>query len=398
MAKGTVQRSRSASRPGRARRVSTRPKATRGKSAARRTPLRAGRGRAGAAATPSELQSLKDNLTAIEGKVAALGKPVHGLSDLITKVKAPLALPQTIMRRLDDTTTAMKGLRLLATALSWVPGPIGTGAKAADKALKPFVAKPPAPKGYLGNARDIVADIDKTLKPARDAIEKIEKPVGKGVTATDAIDGKIVSLIAMADRLIAHYGAAPPAGIEACAKKLNGPLTVFLAQIEKAEAELGKGLATLNALLGALLAALTPLLDVAARLQKALGVFDSKAFRAVWSQVAKLVNALEPYRRKAAIILKAVIGKILKKIGIDARKVEKFFNGIVASINPLKPIQAVLAKLKAQLAAQVAKLIAAAGIAEKLAQLEALQKRLEKLLGTFLDGECRKVLMPEKLG
>ena len=40
---------------------------------------------------------------------------------------------------------------------------------------------------------------------------------------------------------------------------------------------------------------------------------------------------------------------------------------------------------------------AAASIAERLAQFEALQKRRESLLGIFLDGECRKVLMPEKL-
>jgi hypothetical protein len=104
----------------------------------------------------------------------------------------------------------------------------------------------------------------------------------------------------------------------------------------------------------------------------------------------KLVDTLEPWRKRAEWLLKKVLGGILKALGISLAKIEAFFNGIISALNPLKPIEKALAELKAKLQAQVAKVLEALGIDALLARLEAMANTLVSALDDFLHSACAK--------
>ena len=362
-----------------------------------------GRGRPAARATraasapPTELQRLRDTLGTLDTKATALGTPLHRIQDAIHMVRAPLDLPAKLMRGLDDAHTAMAAIRIVTTGLSWVPGPIGTGAKAADRALKPFVQAPPSPHGILRNARDMAAEIDRALKPVREAIDRLQGPVDRATAAVDSLEARLAFLATAVDRLLQHYGASPPPGVEACAAKLNAPLQVALDAILKLEPEAGRALDTLAKALLALLAGLQPLIDVAAKLDKALSALAAKPIRDVMAVMRKLVSALEPYRRWAEFFLKEVINTVLKKLGLSLAAIERFFDQLVDSINPLKPIATLLANARARIAALAEKLIAAAEIEEALERLQALQRQLEQEIDAFLKSACGGLMLPKTL-
>lgn len=335
---------------------------------------------------------MRDHLGVIAARLVALVTPLHRARDLIGAVKQPLSLPPTIIRRLDDATTILKTLRLVATGLSWVPGPIGAGASAAARAIGPFVAAPPPPRGILGNARAVVAEIETMVKPARIALEKLEKLLGKVTGALDTAHARILALIALADALLAKYGASPPPGIEACCARLNITLAAFLDQLAGIEQALAAALERLRGVLATLQGALAPLTRVAEQLDALLRAFAAKPFQAVLQVMRKLVETLEPWRRRAEWLLRKVLGGILKALGINLAAIERFFDGIINALNPLKPIEKALADLKAKLKAQLEALLRALGVTDLLDTLEALTGRLLGELDAFLKSACARDL------
>jgi hypothetical protein len=350
-----------------------------------------------ATAPANELDRLRETLGALDGAIRRLGAPIQTVKTTIEALSAPLKLPPRIIQALTDTHTALSAMRIATTGLSWVPGPIGTGARAADKAIKPFVAAPPAPHGILRNARDITAEIDRGLKPVREAIERIEGPVNKAAGAFDAIEARLAHLIIATDRLVAHYGLSPPPGIEACAAQLNTPLHAALVAITRLEAEAGKALGTLAQTLEGLLAGLRPLTDAAASLEQALAALAAKPIRDMLSVLRKLVSALEPYRRWAEVLLKRILTELLKRFGISLAAIDRFFDRLINAVNPLKPLATILASAKARLAALGEKLLAAIGVADLLAQLEDLQRRAEQEIDAFLQSACGGKFMAQTL-
>lgn len=386
---------RSATVTGHRRSTSARPKARARPSA---VPYRQAASAARATQAPrSELQRLRDTLGALDSKVSAFGAPINQVRGAIRDARAPLDLPPKIIRALDDSHTALSTLRLATSGLGWVPGPIGTGAKAADRAIKPFLQPPPAPHGLLRNSRGITADIDRALKPVREALDRIEGPIDRAAAAIDAIDARLAFLVTAVDRLLGHYGAAPPPGIEACAAQLNAPLQIALEVLLRLEAEAGKALAALAQALQALLAGLKPLIDVAAALDKALAALAAKPIRDVLAALRKLVSALEPYRRWSALFLERVLASLLKKIGISLAEIDRFFDRLIDAVNPLKPIAAMLASARARLAALAEEFLAAIGAAELLAQLESLQQQVEREIDAFLQSACGGQMLPKAL-
>jgi hypothetical protein len=345
----------------------------------------------------SELRTLRDQLGDIDGRLARLSAPLHETGALIGQVKAPLALPPLIIRRLDDATVALKAVRIVTTGLSWVPGPIGAGATAASRAIAPFVASPPPPRGILGNARTTMVGLDRTIAPIRTAIEKVEKPLATLTGRIDAVHAKVLSLLAMVDRLLAHYGDHPPPGIEACAARLNAPLATFLASLTKVEATLAEKLATLSAVLRDASAALAPLAEIADRLATVLRTLGSSAFQAVLKPLRSLVAALEPWRKRGEAILRMVLGRILKSLGLSLKAIDRAFSRIVSALDPMKPISALISRLDAALSEKLAALRKALGIDALLAAVQALMEQVERDIDAFLKSACGNTLAPVTL-
>lgn len=355
------------------------------------------RGRRVAAPPQSELRALRLRLGAIDARLTALGQPLHETLSVIRRIKAPLELPPLIIRRLDDAATALKVARLVTTGLSWVPGPIGVGARAADRAIAPLVSSPPPPRGVIGNARTSMAEIDRMVAPVRSAIAKVEKPLAQSSQRLDAVHGKIVAMIALADRLLAHYGDEPPPGVEACAARINAPLGDFLDAVEEIEARLAPALATLQGALDSALAALAPLSDIAKRLDAVLRALGSKAMQKVLAPMRKLVTALEPYRKWGERIVRAVLDKLLRSIGISLKAIERAFGRLISAIDPLKALTALVARLKAGLQNRLSALLKALGIDALLDRLSGLAAKAEAEIDAFLRSSCGAEMAPATL-
>jgi hypothetical protein len=345
------------------------------------------------AETKSALVSLRDNLAAIDAHVVSIQRPVHAVRDLIGQVKAPLAFPGRLHQDLTDLHRLLASLRTTVTPLAILPGPIGPAARGLKQALE-ALAGPPA-SGSIGRARDVAGKVDKALKPLRDLVAKIEKPVAEAAATIDQIQASVAYLRDMVARVVAHYGTAPPADVEACAAKLNEPVAAFRAALDVAAARISTFFATIEAALRAALAVLKPVGDVVRTVQKVLGVFRGKAMKAVLNALERFSNGIKPYVDKVEFVVRRAIDSVLKKLGINVSAFTGFFRKVIGALDPMKSVERAVNAALASVKAFVAKLVDATGVAALLEELAALKRQLAQAVEAFLRSRCKAVLDPD---
>lgn len=347
----------------------------RARAASRRRPLRA--------AAPTQLSALKVSLDQLLADLRLVKHPVDDLCRLIAAVKKPLTLPATLETNLKDLRTLLQVANAVASSASWLPAPAGPAAKAATTGLKLFLG-PPKP-GALAEMINAMHALDRALAPARKTIERIEKPAGKVAAGLGKVDATLVALAGMTDRLLARHGANPPAEIEACAASLNGVLAPIARAVETLKREAAAGIKALADAFRALLPSLEALSGPVQALRAALGKL--RPLRDALLKLKQVLSAVEKVRKMGEAFVKA----LLKKLGLDVDKIERWMNGILAQINPFKPLKQALARLVASLQRAIARLPGVDALLKMLDSIQALADALQAALDDFLASQCGKV-------
>ena len=342
-----------------------------------------GRGRRTVALAPTQLSALKQSLGEILADLRLVKGPVDDLCRLIAAVKKPLTVPKTLEKNLKELRTLLQVVNTVASAASWLPAPAGPAAKSVTTSLKLFLG-PPKP-GALQEMIDAAHAVDQALAPARKTIEKIENPAKKLAAGLGKVEHWLVALAEITDRLIARHGANPPADIEACAARLNGVL-----------APIARSLATMKREAAARIKALVDALDA---LVPALEAFSKvvQALQSALDKLAPLRDALQKLKQALSVVEKVrkfgekAVKALLKKLGLDVDKIERWMNGILQQINPFKSLKAALAKLVSNLQRAIAKLPGVDALLKLIGSVQALADRLEAAFEDFLASQCGKV-------
>jgi polyhydroxyalkanoate synthesis regulator phasin len=391
MATSSVQTRRSA------RHRSRRPPARRRKALARhgRAPWIGLRALAAPRIAPrSELAKLKDNIDTLAGAVGQVQSHVHQLQGLIREAKSLLGLPKKVADNLKKVSTVLGVVQTIASVLALVPGPIGTAGSSMRNALRPLIGPPGS--GSLGAARKSALDIDKALKPVRTTVDQVGKAVGKVGAKIDSVASDVALLQGLVDNLIRRYGAHPPEGVEACCRKLNDAISGVAAEVERAADELKKRFEPVRRALQSLIDGLKPLAKVISQITALLDVLDREPFRSalrVMSQVRDAVQKL--YDRVSKFVFKKLIGPLLKSLGINAKRVRAFFDGLLKKLDPMRLIKPWLDQAKREIARAVQKMAVVRAVRALLEKLTEQLAQLERAVLAFLNSACRKVLVDE---
>lgn len=351
----------------------------RASAAARRRPLHA--------AAPTQLSALKLGLDRLLADLRLVKGPVDDLCRLIAAVKKPLTLPATLATNLTDLRTLLQVVSTVASSASWLPAPAGPAAKAVTTGLKLFLG-PPKP-GALTEMINTAHAVDQALEPARKTIERIEQPAKKVAAGLSKVDTTLVALAEMTDRLIARHGANPPAEIEACAARLNGVLAPIAQAIETLKREVAAGIKALADALRALLPALQAFSRAVQALQAALRKLNP--LRDALSKLKQALSVVERVRKLGEAAVKA----LLKKLGLDVNKIERWMNGILQQINPFKPLKQAFARLVAALQRAIANLPGVDALLRMIGSIQALADQLQAALDDFLASQCGKLFSGE---
>lgn len=335
------------------------------------------------AVPPTQLGALRITLDRLLADLRLVKNPVDDLSTLIRAVKTPLTLPKTVATKLKDLRTLLQVVNTVAAAASWLPAPAGPAAKAVTTGLRIFLG-PPKP-GALAEMIELAHALDRALAPARAAIEKAEKPVGKAAAGLGKAEHTLVVLADLTARLIARHGASPPAAIEACAARLEAALAPIAQAIEALKREVASGVRALTDALRALLPALEAFSGVASALQSALAKLAP--LRDGLLKLKSALGAVERVRRMGERVVK----QVLKSLGLDVNKIERWMNGIVQQINPFKPVRQAFARLVATLQRAIAGLPGVDALLALINSIQALADRLQAALDDFLASQCGKV-------
>jgi hypothetical protein len=81
---------------------------------------------------------------------------------------------------------------------------------------------------------------------------------------------------------------------------------------------------------------------------------------------------------------------LLKKLGLDVDKIERWMNGILAQINPFKSLKQALARLVASLQRAIAGLPGVDALLRMIDSIQQLAYRLQAALEDFLASRCGK--------
>jgi len=341
---------------------------------ARRRPLRA--------AASTQLAALKATLELLLADLRLVKDPVDDLCRLIAAVKQPLTLPGTLAKGLTDLRTLLQVVNSIAAAAAWLPAPAGPAARAVTNGLKLFLG-PPKP-GALTEMINAARAVDSALAGPRKTIERLEKPANKTAAALGKVDTTLVALAAVTDRLIARYGANPPADIEACAAGLNGVLAPIAQEIAALQREAVAGIKAFADALRALLPSLEAFAGAVRALQTALGKL--RPLRDALLKLKDALRAVEKVRKMGEQFVKW----LLKKLGVDVDKIERWMNGILAQINPFKPLKQALERLVARLQRAIAGLPGVDALLRLIGSIQALGDRLQAALEDFLASTCGK--------
>jgi hypothetical protein len=341
-----------------------------------------GRRRGLRSAAPTQLASLKGTLGQLLADLRLVKGPVDDLCKLIGAVKKPLTLPGTLETLLKELRTGLQVINSAASAASWLPAPAGPAAKATTNGLKPLLG-PPKP-GAVKEMIDTTHAVDQALAPARKAIAKIERPTGRLATALDKTEHRLTVLAELTDRLIARHGANPPAEIEACAARLEGVLAPIARALAILKREVASEVKAFADALRALLPALQAFSSVIRTVQTALKKL--KPLRDALQKLKGTLNVVDKARKWGERVVKT----LLKKLGLDVGKIERWMNGLLRQINPFKSLKKTLAGLVANLRRQIAKLPAVDTLLGIIGSVQALADKLEAALEDFLASQCGK--------
>jgi hypothetical protein len=341
----------------------------------RRRPLRA--------AAPTQLAALAVTLDQLRADLRLVKGPVDDLCALIRAVKTPLTLPKTVAAKLKDLRTLLQVVNTVASAASWLPAPAGPAAKAVTTGLKVFLG-PPKP-GALAEMIELANALDKALAPARTTIEKAEKPANKVAAGLGKVEHTLVALAEITARLIVRHGANPPAEIEACAARLEAALAPIAEAIATLKREAATGIKALADALRALLPALEAFSGVVRALQSALDKLTP--LRDALLKLKQALGVVDRLRRWGENVVK----RVLKSLGLDVSKIERWMNGIIQQINPFKPLKQAFARLVASLQRAIANLPGVDALLKLIGSIQALADRLQAALDDFLASQCGKV-------
>jgi len=342
----------------------------------------------------SELAKLKDNIDALAGAVGQVQSHVHQLQGLIREAKSLLGLPKKAADDLNKVITILGGVQTVATVLALIPGPIGAASASARNALRPLIGPPG--KGSLGAARKTALDIDKALKPVRDTVDQLGKVVNKVSGKIDSVASDVALLQGIVDNLIRRYGARPPAGVEACCRKLNDAIAGVTAEVERVANELKKRFEPARSALQTLIDGLKPLSQAIDKIAGLLKVLDHEPFRSALRVMNQVRNAVQKlYDKVGAFLFKKLIGPLLKSLGIKVGRVRAFFDNLMKKLDPMRMIKPWLDQAKRQIAKAVEKMAVVRAIRALLDRLSAKLAQLESAVLAFLNSACRKVLVDQ---
>ncbi|HTO46261.1 MAG TPA: hypothetical protein VML91_01360 [Burkholderiales bacterium] len=335
------------------------------------------------ATTSTQLAALKITLDQLLADLRLVKAPVDDLCGLIGTVKKPLTLPKTVAGELKDLRTLLQVVNTVASAASWLPAPAGPAAKAVTTGLKVFLG-PPAP-GALSEMIGLANELDQAFAPVRAAIEKAEKPANKVAVNLAKVEQALVVLADITARLIARHGENPPAAIEACAARLEAALAPIAQAIATLKREVAARVKVLANALRVLVRALEPFSGVVQKLQSALAKLAP--LRDALLRLKQALSVVERVRRWG----ESVVKRVLKSLGLDVNKIERWMDGILQQINPFKPLKQAFAKLVASVKSAVANLPGIDALLKLIDSIQALAERLQAALDDFLGSECGKL-------
>jgi hypothetical protein len=131
----------------------------------------------------------------------------------------------------------------------------------------------------------------------------------------------------------------------------------------------------------------------------ALRVFAGvvQTLQSALDKVAPLRDALLKLKAALSVVERvrkwgeAVVKRVLKALGLDVDEIERWMNGILAQINPFKPLKQAFARLVAAVQRALASFPGVDALLRLMDSIQALADRLQAALDDFLAGQCGKL-------
>lgn len=312
-----------------------------------------------------ELEKLERNLNRLSADVAKMQIPVDRTYTGVRGTRNVLAKPRQLSRSM--RWLASKAVTLRGAALFLMPFPvIGTLAGRIARILRSVKAK----ADRIKRAAD---RMDRTIKPAKNAVAKLEPPVTKTKRSLDRAQALLQGWLAMAAELDRRLDDGPPDEVETVCADINRALAPELKAIAERRAPLVRSLNAAGAGFEGVIRASKPVTDA---IDAADGLVD--VLRPLEGPLNELSKALRPLKwalDAASWVTKRVIDPVVNEI-LKAVGLKRLVDRLERRLNPLARLVAPLERAVDSMARSIARIGNASSLATSLNRIPELETRI----------------------
>jgi DNA repair exonuclease SbcCD ATPase subunit len=343
-------------------------------------------------APASELQTLHNQLAAINTDITVLASPVQEVDDLLGKIEDALKRPAKINQDLGEIEDVLKALHKAASDASWIPE-IGEDAQTVAEALQTAI-------DIIGEIRSALTDIQKGLDELIKWLNEVKTPVDKVLKPIHSVELEVTRFADGTGRLIQHFGPKPPQNVETCAagfaRALAPVVGAFDTAKDKAVTVLDEVEKPLRAAEQAL-AKIVGYVDVVQTISR-----DLEWLQASIRVITKEVDTAESYgKTKIEWLLskagKALSPKLYRKVVKGLNKAKDMLHRLEAKITAyaFSPIQRIVKNAESALEQEIKELPGVAPLEAAAAEVTAEFEEIEDFITNELSAPCANLLRAE---
>ena len=337
-------------------------------------------------ARTSALQTLHDQLAAINTDIGVLTSPLEEVDQLLGEIEDLLEEPKKIDDDLGDIEDVLKALYKVASDADWIPE-IGEDATTTAQVLNTAIVA-------ITEIRKILSDIEKELEELSKWLALVKQPVDKVLAPIHRVELEVARYEAGTERLIQQFGPSPPTNVEACAAGLSNAVAPTVGALDSAK---DKGLALLSDIENPMReaqSALARIVDYADVVQKVYA--DLAWLRAAVRAISKEVQKAESYGKAALnLLLKTKFpGKVYEEVMSELRQAKALLNKLEGKVTAyaLSPVKSAAEKAEQAIEQEMQKLPDLKPLEDAAANLTTAFQRIEDSVANTLSKPCADLL------
>jgi chromosome segregation ATPase len=332
---------------------------------------------------------LKGNLDHVAGLVGSIEEGIARFRNVLRDVDRVLGYPASINASLGKVADILEALYDVAEAVSVLPE-VGPPAGQVARALEVVVVKPKPPGGVIGEIRRTLTEMDEPLKKLRDELDKIKRPVDDAWSALDSIRLKIAGLQVGVDTLIREHGEHAPAGVDACASRLNAVIEAGIDALNAAERNVRSRLSAIIEAVSEIEDQLNNLDAFSTMVENILAHVTSGAFHQLKTALDKLRADVDKLKHLGEKIFEAV----MRAMGIDIGSVQRGLAKVEARVEGFvgDALKKAARQAEQALVAQIERIPGARELEAQVASLQRAAADLRDSIEDKLGRECAEAL------